>query len=136
MKIWQSYGSAHSAALNVVGRFQKLDNAKAAYEIVSAWLDATRGAGRGINPTPEQLKPAHVEFYASWKDKYPGLEHHGPSFADFDGMCFGDDDSAKEKLSGDNVSVEDIRTSEIGGIIKLLLMFEPSAVQVTGRTGP
>jgi hypothetical protein len=51
-------------------------------------------------------------------------------------MMGGLDDECDVTREGTTVSVTRIRSNEIGGIIKLMLLKEADPVTVSGRTGP
>lgn len=46
------------------------------------------------------------------------------------------DNGCDVKREGTTVSVSGIRSNEIGGIIKLMLLKEAEPITVSGRTGP
>ena len=123
MKIWKSYGSGHSAHLTVVGEFSNLEDAEFAREIVEDF----------VNGAWEERYPGVAGFLAAWKDRLPGVPYLGPNDRDFQ---MGIDDSAEVERHDKTVTVSGIRSAEIGGIIKLMLLKDSKEVRVTGRTGP
>jgi hypothetical protein len=123
MKIWRSYGSGHSARLTVVGSFKKEEDAKLAEAIVEDF----------VNATWEERYPDINAFREHWKDRVPALEFLGPNQIEFD---MGLDDSCDIERNGLTVTVSHIRSGEIGGIIKLMLLEDSEQVTVSGRTGP
>lgn len=48
----------------------------------------------------------------------------------------GIDNACDVEMHGKVVTVSGIRTAEIGGIIKLMLLKDPTEIKVAGRTGP
>lgn len=123
MKIWRSFGSAHSANLTVIGEFQKVDDAELARQVVEDFVNADYG----------RRYPDIKAFGEAWSDRLPGVQFLGPNDRDF---SMGIDGGCDVERNGMTVAVSGIRTAEIGGIIKLMLMKYPKSVTVTGRTGP
>jgi Family of unknown function (DUF6375) len=124
MKVWRSYGSGHSAHLTVVGEFDKVEDAEFAREVVEDF----------VNAVWEERYPDLAGFRAAWEDRLPGVASSlGPNQTEFD---MGIDNSADVERLGKTVSVSGIRSAEIGGIIKLMLLKDSAEVKVTGRTGP
>lgn len=123
MKIWRSYGSGHSAHLAVVGKFKTVADAELAREVVEDF----------VNALWEERYGDLREFLNAWKGRIGGIEALGPNSADMMGGLDNGCDVARE---GTTVSVSGIRSNEIGGIIKLMLLKEADPVTVNGRTGP
>jgi hypothetical protein len=124
VKIWRNYGSAHSAHLSVVASFKKVEDAKLAREVMDdflryVWLEA------------DKLKPA--DFYKVWEQRLHGVQFLGPSVNDFE---MGIDNGFDIALKGETVEVSGIRSAEIGGIVKILLLAGSEDVRVLGQTGP
>jgi hypothetical protein len=123
MKIWRSYGSAHSARLTVIGEFTSEDNAQFIREVVEDF----------VNAAWEERYPDVGAFISAWKERLPGVFGLGPNQCDFD---MGIDNSCDVERQVTTVTVSHIRSAEIGGIIKLMLLKQPTEIKVTGRTGP
>jgi hypothetical protein len=123
MKIWKSFGSGHSAHLTVVGEFNNIEDAEFAREIVEDF----------VNGNWEERYPDVAGFLAAWKERLPAVPYLGPNDRDF---VMGIDDAADVERNDKIVTVSGIRSAEIGGIIKLMLLKDSKEVKVTGRTGP
>lgn len=123
MKVWRSFGSAHSADLCVVGEFSTNDDAQLIEQAVEDF----------VNAAWEERYPDVRAFGKAWETKLGGTEWLGPNQADFD---MGLNDPCKVGRQGKTVKVSGITCANIGGIIKLMLLKSPSEVKVTGRTGP
>jgi len=119
MKIWRSYGSAHSAQITVVGTFANLDDAAFAREIVEDF----------VNGEWEQRYPDSAAFIAAWKERLPTLPLLAPRDPEF---AMGIDSPCPVELEQQTVTVSDIKTGDIGGIIKLLLLKNPTEIKITG----
>ena len=72
-------------------------------------------------------------FYDNWKGRLGGVEFLGPRREEFQ---MGIDDGFDVAISGTMVTISSIRSAEISGIIKLLLLADPLETKVTGKTGP
>ena len=123
MKIWHSYGSGHSARLTVVGEFKTVDDAKIAEQVVEDF----------VNGAWEERYPDVAAFHAAWKDRLGGIQFLGPNQTEFD---MGIDNGCDVARDGTTLTVSHIRSAEIGGIIKLMLLKDSAEIKVTGRTGP
>jgi hypothetical protein len=123
MKIWQNFGSGHSAHLAVVGTFKNVADAELAREVVEDF----------VNAVWEERYNDIGEFLKAWKDRIQGIEFLGPTSGD---MMEGLDNSCDVVREGTRVSVRGIRSNEIGGIIKLMLLKDAEPIMVNGRTGP
>src|SRR5437763_3886606 len=110
MKVWQSFGSGHSAHLTVVGQFKSVNDAKIASELVTDF----------VNGSWEERYPNVGAFIDSWKDKFDYLPFLGLSNSDFQ---MGIDRECDVRSSGTTVSVSS-RSNQIGGIVKLMLLKE------------
>lgn len=123
MKIWQGYGSGHSAHLTIVGEFANVGDAKFAKEIVEDF----------VNAAWEERYPDNAAFCTAWKDRLGGIEFLGPNQFEFD---MGIDNACDVERNGTTVAVSRIRSAQIGGIIKLMLLKDSAEIKVTGTTGP
>lgn len=119
MKIWRSYGSAHSAQLTVIGTFATLEDAQFAREIVEDF----------VNGELEQRYPDTAAFIAAWKDRLPLLPFLAPRQYEFE---MGIDAPCEVQQDEQTVTISDIKSGDIGGIIKLLLLKNPTEIKVTG----
>ncbi len=123
MKTWQSFGSAHSARLTIIGEFKSVENAELMQEAVEDF----------VNAAWEERYANVQEFLDAWKDRIQAVEYYGPHNDDFH---IGGDDSCAVTRQGSTVKVTHVRGYNIGGIIKLMLLGFPGEVKITGRTGP
>jgi hypothetical protein len=122
MKIWKSYGSAHSTHLTVVGEFANVEDAEFARQIVEDF----------VNAAWEQRYPDNAAFIAAWKERLPALPFFGPTQPDFEmGMI---DEPCDVEQQKQTVTVSRIRSAEIGGIVKLMFLKRPTQVKITGIT--
>jgi len=122
MKIWKSFGSGHSAHLTVIGTFKNIDDAQVAKEVVEDF----------VNAAWEQRYPDVQAFLQAWEERLPAVTLIGPNASNFD---MGIDDSCGVERDEQTVTVSGIRTAEIGGIIKLMLLKYPKEIKITGITG-
>ncbi|HTW90584.1 MAG TPA: DUF6375 family protein [bacterium] len=136
MQVWRSYGSAHSADINIVGSFATVADAERAHELLADFLRTAFAATNGKSPDDTDLQPVLSNFYERWKEKDPFIVYHGPSLEEFEGIGWGDDGAAMPEKEGTQVSLRHIRTMDIGGIVKLMLVREAKDVAITGRRGP
>ena len=123
MKIWRAFGSAHSAELTVIGEFKDANDAQVAEQVVEDF----------VNACWEDRYPDVKAFINAWKTRLPSVEVLGPRQSEFD---MGIESSCTVRRDGNMVTVSDISTAEIGGIIKLMLLKDSKEVKVLGRTGP
>jgi len=123
MKIWRSFGSGHSAKLAVVGKFKSTADAELAREVIEDWVNAFWG---------ERYKDLRG-FVEAWKDRIGGIEFLGPRASDTMQSLNNECDVARD---GSTVSVTNISSNEIGGIIQLMLLKDAEPITVNGRTGP
>ena len=125
MKIWRSFGSGHSARLSIVGEFKTVADA----ELMSRILEDY------VNAEYEQRYPNIDAFRDAWVQEFGNiiLSGLGPNENEF---FLGIDDSPDVVRRGTTVEVSGMRTAEIGGIIKLMLLKFPGEIKVSGETGP
>jgi hypothetical protein len=123
MKIWRSYGSGHSARLSVIGQFTSADDATLIKQAVEDF----------VNGQWEERYPDVKAFIDNWRERLPGVDGLGPNQSNFQ---MGLDNYCEVESSGTRVEVSRIRTNEIGGIIKLMLLKDPTEIKVTGENGP
>ena len=122
MKIWKSFGSGHSAHLTVIGMFKNIDDAQVAEEVVEDF----------VNAALEQRYPDLQAFLQAWEDRLPAVAILGPTASNFD---LGIDDPCDVERDEQTVKVSGIRSTEIGGIIRLMLLKYPTEIKITGITG-
>ena len=122
MKIWMSFGSGHSAHLTVIGKFKNIDDAKIAEEVVEDF----------VNAVWEQRYPDLQAFRQAWEERLPTVTLLGPTPSNFD---LGIDQPISVKRKRQTVTVSSIASTEIGGIIRLLLLKYPKEIKITGITG-
>lgn len=123
MKVWRAFGSAHSAHLAVIGKFKNVSDAEFAEQVVEDFVNAAWGE-----------RYADVKaFIDAWDSRLPAVTALGPNQSDFE---MGIDHGCNVIRSDNVVTVSDIRSREIGGIIKLMLLKHPEEVKVIGETGP
>jgi hypothetical protein len=122
MKIWKSFGSGHSAHLTVIGTFKNVDDAQIAEEVVEDF----------VNAVWEQRYPDLPAFQQAWEERLPAVTLLGPTASNFD---MGIDNPCDVERNEQIVTVSRIRTTEIGGIIRLMLMKYPTEIKITGITG-
>ena len=123
MKVWRGFGSAHSAQLTVIGKFKNANGAQLAEQVVEDF----------VNAFWEERYPDVRAFINTWKTRLPDVVGLGPNQSDFE---MGIDKPCNVTRSGNIVSISDIRSAEIGGIIKLMLLKDPDEIKIMGRTGP
>jgi hypothetical protein len=122
MKIWRSFGSGHSAHLTVIGKFKNIDDAQLAKEVVEDF----------VNAVWEGRYPDLQAFQQAWEERLPAVTILGPTAPNFD---MGIDDGCEVERNRQTVKVSGIRTTEIGGIIRLMLLKYPTEIKITGLTG-
>jgi hypothetical protein len=122
MKIWKSFGSAHSAHLTVVGTFSTVGDAETAKQLIESFLGVSWGEEHTVQ-----------EFFEMWEGKEPGVRYYGPREAEFQ---LGIDNDPDVTRTGTTVAVRQIRSVEIGGFVKLMMLKSATEVKVTGEVGP
>ena len=120
MKIWRSYGSGHSSRLTVIGEFTSADDAALISEVVEDF----------VNARWEERYPDVRAFVNEWSDRLRGVDGLSLSQSEFE---MGLDNACDVESEGTRVEVSSIRSNEIGGIIKLMLLKGPTEIKVTGR---
>ncbi len=122
MKIWRSFGSGHSAHLTVIGTFKNIDDAQVAEEVVEDF----------VNAAWEQRYPDVQAFLQAWEARLPAVTLLGPTASNFD---MGINNPCDVERAKQTVTVSRIRTTEIGGIVRLMLLKYPTEIKITGITG-
>ncbi len=123
MKIWKAFGSAHSAHLTIIGKFENVSKAEGANEIVKNFLD---GVWKDRYHNKE-------EFCEQWKNVNDAVLSLGPNDSDFN---IGWDNLCDVNQDGKTVTVSGMSGLNVGGIIKLMLLYDPIEIKITGQTGP
>ena len=109
MKIWKEFGSSHSGNISVIGTFTNTDKAEKAFEMVK---DFTLGAW-------EERHESVKEFLEIWSEKFhPDLKYHQITETDYE---LGVDNDPDVELTGNQIRISRIRSTNVGGIIKLML---------------
>jgi hypothetical protein len=119
MKIWRGFGSAHSSQLTVIGQFKNVNDAQLAEQVVEDF----------VNASWEERYPDVKTFIKAWQTRVPYVIYLNQG--DF---AMGIQKSCSVKRSDNILSVSDISSPEIGGIIKLMLTGGPIEVKITGTT--
>ena len=121
MKIWRSFGSGHSAHLTVIGTFKSIDDAQLAEAVVEDFVNAESGR-----------YPDLQAFQQAWEERLPAVVILGPTASNFN---MGLDNPCEVEREDKTVKVSAIRSTEIGGIIRLMLLKYPTEIKITGITG-
>ena len=119
MKIWKGFGSAHSAHLTVISKFKNIGDAQFAEQVAEDF----------VNASWEQRYPDVKAFIKAWKERLPYIEGL-LNQSDFE---LGLDNSCDVVRDGNIVTVSNISTYEVGGIIKLMLLKDSEEVKVVGK---
>ena len=120
MKIWQEFGSSHSANITVIGTFESEESAKQAFDVLEDF----------VNASWEERYESVKDFRRKWEAKLPNLQWDGLSEEDFD---TGVDNSPSINLDGEQVTITDFRSENIKGIIKLMFRLNKKKVEITGQ---
>ena len=122
MKVWRSYGSAHSANITVIGTFSRVEDAEVAKQLVESFLRVDWGDEITVE-----------EWFEEWKPKVPEVQYYGPSRSDFELAIDAEPDVSRRGMT---VEVGGIRSTQIGGFVKLFMLKDASEVRVSGKVGP
>lgn len=117
MKIWRAFGSAHSARLTIVGKFEDVDTAELARRILEDF-------GTGEHEDAQA-------FNVSWKDALPILAQ-GFGLRDGD-METGQNDSYRIEREGETVTVSNFSGDNTSGLMRILLAAGSEDVRVSGQ---
>jgi len=109
MKIWKEFGSSHSSNVSVIGTFTTEKDAEEAFEMIK---DFALGE---FEERHESVK----EFLEVWTEKF----HSGLKDSDINEFDYsiGTDNYPNVNLEGKKISISGIRTTNVGGIVKLML---------------
>jgi hypothetical protein len=125
MKIWRSYGSGHSAHLSIVGEFKSVEDAELVKQIVEDFVSAEL----------KNLYPNVEAFREAWRSRFGDIVM--TSLAPTQNEYFLGIESPPDVVRrGTTVEVSEMHTTELNGIIKLMLLKYPREIKVTGETGP
>jgi hypothetical protein len=109
MKIWKEFGSSHSGNVSVIGTFTKNEDAEKAFEMVK---DFTLGAW-------EERHASVKEFLELWSEKFHSdLKYSSINESDY---VLGVDNEPDVELAGNKIRISRIRSTNVGGIVKLML---------------
>lgn len=109
MKIWKEFGSSHSENVSIIGTFTKIEDAKEALPVIE---DFVLGAW-------EERYPSLNDFLEKWAMKFhPDIKYIGLSQGDYE---LGVDNEPKINMRDEQISITRLRTSNVGGIVRLLL---------------
>ena len=123
MKVWNAFGSSHSAHLIVVGEFKDMRTAEDAQEVLRAFVDFACSES-----------PTAKDFIERWKAKYPAVWGLGPSDEDLRPNW---NDTAQVRVLPDcTVEVAEVTGNDLNGLIKVMLLNDPKKIIVSGRNGP
>ena len=125
MKIWKSYGSGHSAHLSIVGEFKSVEDAESVRQILEDFVSA-------------ELKdryPNAEAFRHAWRSRFGDIVVT-PLAPNQNEYVLGIESPPDVVRRGTTVEVSDMNSTELNGIIKLMLLKYPTEIKVTGETGP
>lgn len=109
MKIWKEFGSSHSGNISVIGTFTDTNKAVEAFEMVK---DFTLGFW-------EERHESVDKFLEFWSERFhPELINIQITETDYK---LGVDNDPDIKLFGNQIRISQIRSNNVGGIIKLML---------------
>jgi len=109
MKIWKEFGSSHSENVSIIGIFSKVEDAEEAQPVIE---DFILGAW-------EERYPSLTEFLEKWAVKFhPDIKYIGLSQNDYE---LGVDNKPIITFMGNKLTITHLRTSNVGGIVRLLL---------------
>lgn len=125
MKIWRSYGSGHSAHLSIVGEFKSVEDAESMRQILEDFVSAEL----------ENRYPNVEAFRAAWRSRFGDIVMTplAPSQSEY---VLGIESPPDVVRRGTTVEVSDMNSTELNGIVKLMLLKYPTEIKITGETGP
>ena len=119
MKIWNSFGSAHSANITIVGEFKDGTEIDLAERILEDFANAS---------LESRYKTVH-EFCKAWQER---TDSRIIPYCPFDDeFQTGINDPCQIAKEGRRITVSKFSTGNIGGIIKLMRMFDPIEIKIT-----
>jgi hypothetical protein len=121
MKIWKEFGSSHSGNVSVIGTFSDPKDAKAALEMIE---DFTLGEW-------EERHASVDEFLEIWSEKFhPDVKYTSIYQTDY---SLGIDNTPNIELVNNRIEISRLRTSNVGGIIKLMLFAGAKTANVSNN---
>ena len=123
MKIWRSYGSAHSANITVIGTFARVEDAGVARQLVESFLRVDWGDEITVEEWFEGLESRRFPRFSTMARADPDFE-------------LGIDNEPDISRRGTTVEIGRIRSTQISGFVKLFMLKGATEVRVTGRVGP
>lgn len=125
MKIWRSYGSGHSAHLSIVGEFKTVEDAELERQILEDFVSAEL----------EKRYPTAEAFKEAWRSRFGDIvvTHLAPDESEY---FLGIESPPGVVRAGTTVEVSEMHTTALNGIIKLMLLRDPTQIRITGTTGP
>lgn len=121
MKIWKEFGSSHSGNVSVIGTFLNQEDAQAAMEMIE---DFTLGEW-------EERHASVKEFLEVWSEKFhPDVKYTSIYQTDY---SLGIDNAPTIELIKNRIEISKLRTSNVGGLIKLMLFAGAKTTNVTNN---
>lgn len=119
MKIWNSFGSAHSSNITIIGEFKEGTEIDLAERIIEDFANAYI----------ENRYKTVLDFCKAWRERTNSdIIPNCPLEGEFQ---TGIDDPCKVAKDEKRITVSKFSTNNIGGIIKLMLMFDPIEIKIT-----
>lgn len=115
MKIWKSFGSAHSANITIIGEFEEGEELVVAEKLI-----------KDLEFADSRYKDV-LEFINAWKAACPSIMYSCLSQDDFE---TGINDSYDVQREGGKITVSGFSTRNIGGIVKLMLVHQPKEIKI------
>ena len=125
MKIWKEFGSSHSANVTIVGKFSDVKKAALLEEAIRDLCE-----NFDIRECQENAESPSQAFKRKWEEK---ITIYG--FTD-DDVDIGSQTNTAVNLQGDKLTVQPGDSSNIYGIIKLLMYNEATEIKMTGPFHP
>jgi hypothetical protein len=119
MKIWNSFGSAHSSNITIIGEFKEGTKIDLAEQIIEDFANASI----------EQRYKTVQDFCNAWKERTNS--NIIPNCPDDSEFQTGINDPCQVVRDEKKITVSKFSTHNIGGIIKLMLMFDPVEIRIT-----
>lgn len=116
MRVWKSFGSAHSSNISIIGVFNEGPELDIAEKIIKDFEFAD-----------SRYKDVHA-FCGAWEAACPSLKFMPPPCED--DFSTGINDSYNVKRENGKITVSHFSTPNIGGIIKLMLMYNPIEIKI------
>jgi len=119
MKIWKEFGSSHSGNVSVIGTFIDSGTANEAFEMIQ---DFTLGEW-------EERHESLEEFLNIWTEKF----HSDVKYINLTPIDYslGVDNEPDIELVGNSIQIRKLRSSNVGGIVKLMLFSGAKSANVS-----